>query len=292
MNKGTINIIFYMLITILVSSCGSLGAKKLQEPNNKKQSEAKEGDPFVDEVNQRIMDNKIDNAVIVSGDNADELVLLKSKVKYLETVINKGPGDTKELFSNPYSLFNQQIVMDNGTVYYGSVVYQDDQVVTIETLIGKLNLDRQRVMRVLSHQASENETPIFEEIDFDDNIDLIDDGNLLYESPAEVVLSGNIATSFDDKGNTVLKGQVKNVGGKRADFVKLNMTLYRDWSEQLPPKTLTVFVDGTTFYFDSDSTKMSNSSVEPKATADFSLVIPESFGTLMSWKYNIDFEQY
>ena len=70
------------------------------------------------------------------------------------------------------------------------------------------------------------------------------------------------------------------------------MTLYRDWSEQLPPKTLTVFVDGTTFYFDSDSTKMSNSSVEPKATADFSLVIPESFGTLMSWKYNIDFEQY
>ena len=57
------------------------------------------------------MDNKIDNAVIVSGDNADELVLLKSKVKYLETVINKGPGDTKELFSNPYSLFNQQIVI-------------------------------------------------------------------------------------------------------------------------------------------------------------------------------------
>ena len=281
-----------MLITILASGCGSVGTKKLQEPANKKQTEAKEDSRFADEVNQRIVDNKIDNAVIVSGDNADDLVLLKSKVKYLETVVSSGPGDTKELFSNPYSLFNQQIVMDNGTIYYGSVVYQDDQVVTIETLIGKLNLDRQRVTRVLSHQVSENEKPLFEEIDFNDNLDLVDDGNLLYESPAEVVLLGNIATSFDEKGNTVLKGQVKNVGGKRADFVKLNMTLYRDWSEQLPPKTLTVFVDGTTFYFDSDSTKMSNSSVEPKAIADFSLVIPESFGTLMSWKYNIDFEQY
>jgi len=282
-----------MLIAVLVSNCGSGGAKKLQASTNKKPTEQiQEDSQFVEEVNQRIIDNKIDNAVVVSSDNADELILLKSKVKYLETVINSAPGDTKELFSNPYSLFNQQIVMDNGTIYYGSVVYQDEQVVTIETLIGKLNLERQRVMRVLSHQVSDNEAPVFEEIDFNDNISLIDDGNMLYESPAEIVLLGNIATSFDDKGNTVLRGQVKNVGGKRADFVKLNMTLYRDWSEKLPPKTLTVFVDGTIFYFDADSTKMSNSSVEPKATADFSLVIPESFGTLMSWKYNIDFEQY
>ena len=238
-----------------------------------------------------IVEKRIDNMVLTATDNTEEIALLKSKIYYLEEELKK-KGDSNAIFNNPYALFNQQIIMDNGTIYYGSVVYQDEQVVTVETLIGKLNLDRQRVMRVLSHEVSDNETPSFEEIDFDDNINLIDDGTLLYESPAEIILLGNIATSFDNQGNTVLKGQVKNIGGTRADFVKLNMTLYRDWSEKLPPKTLSVFVDGSTFYFDEDSTKMSNSSVAPKATADFSLVIPESFGTLMSWKYNIDFEQY
>tara|TARA_B110000438_G_C15728863_1_gene613339 strand:- start:371 stop:1252 length:882 start_codon:yes stop_codon:yes gene_type:complete len=293
MNNRIIKFTFYVLIAFLASYCSSVGAKKLSDPIKTDEAEStQENNQFIEEVNQRIVDNKIDNAVTASSDNTDDLVLLKSKIKYLEAVISSNPGETTEIFNNPYSLFNQQIVMDNGTIYYGSVIYQDEQVVTVETLIGKLNLERQRVMRVLSHQVSDNENPTFEEIDFDDNINLIDEGSLLYESPAEIILLGNIATSFDEKGNTILAGQVKNIGGKRADFVKLNMTLYRDWSEKLPPKTLSVFVDGTIFYFDTDSTKMSNSSVEPKATADFSLVIPESFGTLMSWKYNIDFEQY
>ena len=44
--------------------------------------------------------------------------------------------------------------------------------------------------------------------------------------------------------------------------------------------------------FNADSTKISDSSIEPKALADFSLTIPRSFGNVMSWKYNIDFEQY
>ena len=295
MNNSTVKLTFYVLVMFLVSDCSAVAAKK-QKSNSSNTEElsvqSNDNDQFVQEANERIVDNKIDNAVQTSSDNADELILLKSKVKYLEKIINDTPGDTKTLFSNPYSLFNQQIIMDNGTIYYGSIVYQDEQVVTVETLIGKLNLDRQRVVRVLSHEVSDNETPSFEEIDFDDNINLIDDGTMLYESPAEIILLGNIATSFDDQGNTVLTGQVKNIGGTRADFVKLNMTLYRDWSEKLPPKTLSVFVDGSTFYFDEDSTKMSNSSVAPKATADFSLVIPESFGSLMSWKYDIDFEQY
>ena len=61
---------------------------------------------------------------------------------------------------------------------------------------------------------------------------------------------------------------------------------------QNPQKPFTVFVNGTTHDFDEDSTKISDSSIEPKAVAYFSLTIPKSFGNVMSWKYNIDFEQY
>ena len=42
--------------------------------------------------------------------------------------------------------------------------------------------------------------------------------------------------------NTRLLGKVKNSGGRRADFVKLNITLYRDWSKSLTPKTFAIFV--------------------------------------------------
>ena len=54
--------------------------------------------------------------------------------------------------------------MDNGTIYYGSVIYQDEQYVTIETLIGKLNLERNRIIRVLSHHLEEDEVPAFPEV--------------------------------------------------------------------------------------------------------------------------------
>ena len=53
-----------------------------------------------------------------------------------------------------------------------------------------------------------------------------------------------------------------------------------------------MFVDGSTHYFSPDSTKLSNSSIQPNAVADFKLIIPKQFGTLMSWKYDVDFEQY
>ena len=298
MNNRALKLSFYLLILFVISACGTAAAKKQnadktqKEPSSTETQSKTKGNQFVEAVNTRIEENKIIDAVQASHDNSDELVILKSKVKYLEKMINETPGDTNTLFNNPYSLFNQQIIMDNGTIYYGSVVYQDENLVTVETLIGKLNLERNRVMRVVSHQISDNESPSFEEIDFDANIHLVEDGNTLYKSPAEIILLGNISTTFDDKNNTVLSGQVKNIGGNRADFVKLNMTLYRDWSAKLPPKTFTIFVDGSTMYFDQDSTKMSNSSIEPQATADFSLIIPSSFGTLMSWKYDIDFEEY
>ena len=123
MNNRIIKFTFYVLIAFLASYCSSVGAKKLSDPIKTDEAEStQENNQFIEEVNQRIVDNKIDNAVTASSDNTDDLVLLKSKIKYLEAVISSNPGETTEIFNNPYSLFNQQIVMDNGTIYYGSVM--------------------------------------------------------------------------------------------------------------------------------------------------------------------------
>ena len=233
--------------------------------------------------------NSFNQAEADSENHSETLQILKAKISYLEKELSKmvlHPGT----WENPFSIYNKKILMDNGTLYYGNIIYQDENTVTLETLIGRLNLDRSRIQRVYAHRPEEEDVAILPSLDFD--MSEVEDGDIIYKKPAEVILLGNINSFIDDEGHTTLQGQVKNIGGQRADFVKVNMVLYRDWSETLPPKSFTVFVDGSTHYFTPDSSKMSNSSVQPEAIADFKLIIPKEFGTLMSWKYDIDFEQY
>ena len=295
MNNRFLNFALYLIITVLFAGCGF---NAIEETENFAQEQTKEKIITVQPSYETLSSDKknilsletLDNVNIMAAENVQEIALLKSKINFLEEELKK-KGDATSIFSNPYALFNQQIVMDNGTIYYGSVIFQDQNYVTIETLVGKLNIERSRIKRVLSHHLENQNIPNFPEIDFEANT-TVEDGDILYKSPANVILANNINTTIDDNGNTVLSGQLKNIGGKRADFVKINMTLYRDWSQTLEPKIFTVFATGTTHYFDSDTTKVSNSSIEPKALADFSLTIPKTFGNVMSWKYNIDFESY
>ena len=233
--------------------------------------------------------NSLNQTEIDSENHSETIQILKAKISYLEKELSNmvlHPGT----WENPFSIYNKRILMDNGTLYYGNIIYQDENTVTLATLIGRLNLDRSRIQRVYAHRPEEEDIAILPSLDFD--MSEVEDGDIIYKKPAEVILLGNINSFIDDEGHTTLQGQVKNIGGQRADFVKVNMVLYRDWSETLPPKSFTVFVDGGTHYFTPDSSKMSNSSVQPEAIADFKLIVPKEFGTLMSWKYDIDFEQY
>ena len=86
MNNSIVKLTFYVLAMFLVSDCSAVAAKKQKSKakNTEEHSaQSNENDQFVQEANERIVDNKIDNAVQTSSDNSDELVLLKSKVKYL-----------------------------------------------------------------------------------------------------------------------------------------------------------------------------------------------------------------
>ena len=293
MKNRLYRILIYLTIPIFCMHCAS--------KNEEVQFEEDDIDFLQEQINdlEYIVKNSTDIDIIDSinssvsseeeSTNAATIQILKAKINYLEKEIGKmvlHPGS----WENPFSIYNKKILMDNGTLYYGNIIYQDDHTVTLETLIGRLNLERSRIQRVYAHRPDEDDITILPSIDLD--FSDVEDGDVIYKKPAEVILLGNINSFIDDEGHTTLQGQVKNIGGQRADFVKINMVLYRDWSETLPPKNFTVFVDGSTHYFSADSSKMSNSSIHPGALADFKLVIPKEFGTLMSWKYDIDFEQY
>ena len=227
--------------------------------------------------------------------NKSEIQNLRAVVKSLSKQFeNQQVQENAEMWSSSLGVYNQEIIMQSGTVYYGNIIYQDPDFVTLETLIGKLNINRNQVVRVISHKVPEKENVAeFPDIALSQSIASVEDGSLLYNKPAEVILLGNITSYSDDRGDTKLAGNVKNIGGKRADFVKLNITLYRDWSKKLEPKTFSVFVDGETHYLSpGDSSMVSLNSISPKSEASFELLVPQSFGTVMSWTYNIDYEQY
>ena len=227
--------------------------------------------------------------------NKSEIQNLRSIIKSLSKQVESQEIDKNtEQWNASLGIFNQEIIMQSGTVYYGNIIYQDDEYVTLETLIGKLNIDRAQITRVVSHKMPTSEDSVdFPDIAVGASVSSIEDGTLLYKKPAEVILIGNITSYNDDDGSTKLSGNVKNIGGKRADFVKLNITLYRDWSQKLQPKTFSVFVNGETHYLNpEDSTMVSLNSLSPKSEARFELHVPQNFGTVMSWTYDIDYEEY
>ena len=103
-----------------------------------------------------------------------------------------------------------------------------------------------------------------------------------------VVLIGTIQETKDRTGNLILSGKVKNIGGRRADFVKVNFVFRKDWSGNT--KTLTSFVKGSFNTFESGIT--SDSSLLPGATATVQLPVPKSFGTFIGYSYTIEWEEY
>ena len=105
---------------------------------------------------------------------------------------------------------------------------------------------------------------------------------------ANIVLLGDIIEEKDKSDNTVLSGEVKNIGNKRADFSKIIFTFRMNW--QGSTKILTAFINGTTNTFTTGIT--SDNSVLPHAVGEFELVIPKSFGSFIGYSYVIDWSQY
>jgi len=304
-------VIFYLCISFFAFQCAASDSPKITDSKEEKRSKKRaknttETEQYVEEListkEKSSPDLGLNKENILITDlqselhtNKAEIQKLRSLVRGLDKQLNKQiKFSSSELWSSPFSIYNQEVLMQSGTTYYGNIIYQDEALVTLETMIGKLNLDRTKIVRVISHKTDALDDIVeLPELEGMEELPEIEDGSVIYKKPAEIILLGNISSMTDDKGNTKLLGKVKNTGGKRADFVKLNITLYRDWSQSLSAKTFSIFVDGEMRHLDpTDSTLVSLSSLSPKAEASFELHVPQNFGTVMSWTYDIDYEEY
>ena len=178
-----------------------------------------------------------------------ELKRLQAEIAHLNSEITN-LNNRSEMWRNPQSIFNKKIVLTNGTIFNGNVVYQDEKLVKIETLIGSLVLQRNSISRILENTPefvlndplTSRPTPLSS----NPNAARANTGNYSPSSTerglANVVIESPIKEKKDKSGNTIFNGILKNTGNLRADFVKINFIIRKDWSGNT--ETFTTFVNG------------------------------------------------
>ena len=220
---------------------------------------------------------------------------LNAELDYQNESLTKLEAQTK-VWANPFAIYNKEIVLNNGSSIFGKIVYQDQDVMKVETLIGQLIIERNTIVRVVNQISAygntDNESSGKSDFNNLDHVSDASGANLIQKRmaslSAHLVLVGDIAEEKDGSNNTVLSGEIKNVGNKRADFAKIIFTFRINW--QGDTKTLTAFVNGVTNTFDTGIS--SDNSILPHAVGNFKLIIPASFGSFIGYSYDIDWSQY
>jgi len=235
-----------------------------------------------------------------------EVKKLAAELKHLRNQVDELQAKN-QMWMNPLALYDKEIITDNGASIFGKIIYQDDKIVKVETLIGYLVLERKSIVRIITNipqKPSEQYVP--QELATDlkpQTVPPVPQVQPAYISGAQqpsqmtetavrnanCVLVGNIQESKDRSGNTIFAGEVKNIGTRRADFVKINFIFRKNWSGDT--KTKTVFVEGSYYTYESSGIT-SNNSLLPGATGTFKLIIEKAFGSFVGYSYTIEWEQY
>ena len=196
----------------------------------------------------------------------------------------------------------KEIILKNGSTVFGKIIYQDDKSLKVETLVGYLIVDRAQVVRIVDNVITEDTQEYVPEQIRESYTPppMPKLAQPRYTSPnnsamnasakfsANCVLVGNISEKKDGQGNIIFDGEIKNIGGRRADFVKVDFVFRKNWSGET--KTLTTFVKGSYNTFDTGI--VSDASLLPGAVGKFDLYVPQDFGAFIGYSYVIDWEEY
>lgn len=230
-----------------------------------------------------------------------EIKKMAAEIKHLNSELNELKALSK-MWVNPLAVYSKEIIMKNGSTVFGKIVYQDEKTLKVETLVGYLILQRENIVRVIDNVVTEEQPeyvpeqirdsyspppmPKLAEPKYTSGSTTERTASKKYS--ANCVLVGNITENKDNQGNLVFQGEIKNIGGRRADFVKIDFVFRKNWSGET--KTLTTFVKGAYYTFDSGIT--TDATLLPGAVGSFELYVPHSFGSFIGYSYVIDWEEY
>ena len=281
------NIKLYIIIFFFALSVFSCGGKKDQIETSP------DINIGVEENNYNLSQNSAveKNMPEIIEDLRMDIKKMKAELDYQHENLSKLEAQT-QVWANPFAIYNKEVVLNNGSSIFGKIVYQDQDVMKIETLIGQLIIDRNTIIRVVNqvsaygnfdNESADNQSGNSEDLS---GVNLIQ--KRVTNMSAHLVLVGDITEEKDGSGNTILSGEVKNVGNKRADFSKIIFTFRTNW--QGDSKALTAFINGVTNTFETGIS--SDNSILPHAVGNFQMVIPKSFGSFIGYSYDIAWSQY
>ena len=230
-----------------------------------------------------------------------EIKKLSAEFKHLSQEM----GDLKALskmWINPLMIYSKEIILKNSSTVFGKIIYQDDKSLKVETLIGYLIIDRAQVVRIVDNVITEDTQEYIPEQIRESYTpppmpklarpQYTSSNNSMRAASAKFsancVLVGNISEKKDSQGNIIFNGEMKNIGGRRADFVKVDFVFRKNWSGET--RTLTTFVKGSYNTFDTGI--VSDASLLPGAVGQFDLYVPRDFGAFIGYSYVIDWEEY
>ena len=215
------------------------------------------------------------------GDKADKLPLdepffeLKSSIDLLHqqmdslkqviSVYEKGKGAMPTIDEELLNLIKvpqlrHRIELQNGTIVNGEIIQEDDLGIIVQTSIGQLAIEMDRVVNITE--------------DLPPN--------------AKIEIMGEpFVNAFPDREE--IAGTIKNVGLKRADFVRVIAHLWSETTELI--QTDSVFVTGKNQKYLTGI--RADTSLEPGATTEFKLTIPLSDEDKVSYRtYEVRWESY
>jgi len=246
--------------------------------------------------NEMINDNSSDdNASEFSEQQLNyQIKKLNSEINYLKEQVTA--LDVKSsLYADPFDIYNKEIMLNNGSSIFCKILSQTDQEIFVETLIGNLTIQRASVIRIVENITvldDEGSMDIIE-ISQDEKEEIVSDAELIkqrqMQSSASVILLGDIQESKDKSGNTIFEGELKNIGTQRADLVRIDFILRKNFQGDI--ETLTTYVSGSSHIF-KNSGIISNSSITPGAIGIFKLIVPNEIGNFIGYSYQIEWDFY
>tara|TARA_Y100001970_G_scaffold13675_1_gene15474 strand:+ start:18111 stop:18974 length:864 start_codon:yes stop_codon:yes gene_type:complete len=248
-----------------------------------------------------------DNTIIHSSSTTDhesefssqqlnyQIKKLNAEINYLKEQFTA--LDVKSsLYADPFDIYNKEIMLDNGSSIFCKILSQTDQEIFVETLIGNLTIKRANVIRIVENITvleGERDNSNIVEINMDEEQAIISDAELIkqrqIQSSASIILLGDILESKDKSGNTIFEGELKNIGTQRADLVRIDFILRKNFQGDI--ETLTTYASGSSHVF-KNSGIISNSSITPGAIGTFKLIVPNEIGNFIGYSYQVEWDFY
>ena len=221
--------ILFLIFIITMHSCSS-----------KKDSESLKSESL-DKKNETslLFDGNTDEFYSIEpkiDDIESEIAILKDKVLQYESQISSPTFNTEILKLIKAPKIKHEIELSNGTTIQGTIIYENADEMIVETQIGQLKINKNEILQI------EDVLPPIAIIEF------IGDG---------------IEEIYKDYRG--YKGTIKNMGLKRADFVRIIYSMYDENSNLIISDS--AFVNGQEYQYNSGI--ISDASINQNSFADY-----------------------